>query len=345
MFIFVAWLGSGVVRQFAAGSASTSSLEAVTTSYPASAPFITAAPGTTTASQAASRVFNGAAVQTPVAFTVEEPTGVPTDELTLPAGITHVPFMPSLMAAAESRAPHFGSGRLPGGFGGVGAGGGFGGGGFGGGGFGGGGGYGGGGTPARGEQEFDSTSSDSTGDRASVLSHRGDDASTNGNNPGAGGSSGGGSGSNDGDSNDGDSNDGGSNNGGPNNGGSPDDHSTTPGSTDSADGGTKGDSPTGDGSGPSGNPSGSGANDGDGNDGPGPGVPPFPGDDLNTLVDQILPDDQDGPGNGPGQPNGPQETVQQAAVQPLQVPEPGLMIVSGFGLAAVLIRRRNIRRD
>lgn len=349
MFIFVAWLGSGVARQFVAGSASTNSLDAVTTSYPASAPFITAAPGTTTASQDASRVSNGAAAQAPVTFTVEEPTGVPTDELTLPAGSTHVPFMQSMMVAAGSSAPHFGGGRLPNGFGG-GSGGGFGGGGFGGG-FGGGGGvggYGGGGTVAAGEQEFESASSDSTDDRASVLSHRGDDASTNGNNSGSGGSgSGGGSGSNDNGSNDSGSNGGGSNGGGSNNGGSPDD-STNPGSnpgsggTDPAGDGGNGGSGNGDGS-PAGSPSDGGANDGQPN-----GVPPPPGEDLDDVANKLLPIDQNGGGNdggsGPGQP-GPQETVQQPPVQPLQVPEPGVMIVSGFGVAAVLVRRWNVRRN
>jgi hypothetical protein len=185
---------------------------------------------------------------------------------------------------------------------------------FGAGGFGGGGGGGGsapGQTPSTLESQFGDTGSERArllGDHAHEDTFIGNDSTDGGSNNG---------GSNNGGSNNGDSNNGGSNNGGSNNGGSNNGDSNNGGSNNG------------------------GSNDGGSNDG---GATDGGATDKGAALADDGPSggshDEPGVGDNPGQPNG---GPAPSFVASLDVPEPSLMLLSGVGFAAALVRRRTRR--
>ena len=321
--LFVLWFGLGVDRDFASGglpdvppivnsvanetdspSVVASNGGGVGPGFPSQGIDLPELPGVADAPRPA-------AVQPP---TNTEPAFEPTESLPEVDG-SYVPFLRSVVAALDPGSPRFGHFPGAGAFGGFGAGGA---------GFGGIGGGGGGPVADETDRQANAQFADSASERASLLSNRSEDAADEKNANAA---------SNDGGSNSGGSNGGGSSNGnsGPssNNGGSGNSGSGNGGSEEGA---PKGGAPATTGSG------GEGGNDG----GPNEGAPfqPFglvaPEGDGNPAPPSV---NKVGPEDEPEQDRNPQEQV--AA---LQVPEPGLMLLTGLGLSAAFGRRIRARR-
>jgi hypothetical protein len=337
--MLVAWLGFSVARQSAASGSASSERQVVATPRT-----MVPSPGKKAPSVLSSAPAPGLAPQAPapvgpevVAIPVTAAvSGVQTEPAinpsvliapALPVESPHVPFLQSVMAASRPGASGLGNGYGAGHFGGSAFG-------SGGGGLGGGG-----AVPDAVGLPIETLLGGAGNERVGLLGHPAfDDTGTGAGNSndterkdaGSNGNSSNG-GSNDGGSNDGGPNDGGSNDGDPNPGG--------PGNGGSNDGGSN-----------EGGPNDGGSNDGGSNDGdPNPGgssegdstkngdVNP-PGGGSGNVVDPWTVDPVD---DNTDQDPGPQGGTRSPAVN---VPEPGLMLLSGLGIAGALVRRVRARR-